>query len=464
MSFFSSKSPAPRPDAPIVAILGSFPTFVRTQSLSGIVLMVASLTAIVIANSPLSAAYEAILHIPLAVRVGTFTLELDLLHWINDGLMAVFFLVVGLEIKREVMVGELATIRKATLPIAAAIGGMLFPALIYLAFNYDTPAERGWGVPIATDIAFALGILALLGKRVPLGLKIFLTALAIVDDLGAVLVIALFYTSSIELYAIGGAAVMIALLVIINVLGVHSRAPYLALGLGLWLFVLLSGVHATIAGVLLAMAIPVRARVDTEQYSEDVHNAVLAFGDGGELGDSVPTTSKQRAAIRRIENVSDHAMSPLHRLEHSLHGWTAFAILPIFALANAGIRVVDMNLAAAVADPITIGIVLGLFLGKSIGVFGMSRLAVRAGLAELSDGVTWRHIYGVACLAGVGFTMSLFITNLAFLDVQTITAAKLGIVIGSVVSGVWGFLVLRSAGDPNEQLSNPVRTIVREQP
>ncbi len=280
----------------------------------------------------------------------------------------------------------------------------------------------GWGVPIATDIAFALGVLALLGRRVPLGLKIFLTALAIADDIGAVIVIAVFYTSSVALDAIGGAMVMLALLVIIDLLGVHSRVPYATLGLGLWLFVLLSGVHATIAGVLLAMTIPVRARIDTRRFVRELRRSTRSFLSGGQIGIDVPTSIAQRSVIRRIEVAADLAMSPLHRMENTLHGWSAFVVLPIFALANAGIRVIDMDAAAAISNPITIGIALGLFFGDQVGIVGASWLAVRSGLAELPENVTWRHVYGVACLAGMGFTMSLFITNLAFHAEPEITA------------------------------------------
>ena len=436
---------AVRREAPIVALFSPFQRFARTESLSGIALISAAVAALVWANSPWHEAYAALFASPVRVEVAGFSLEKDLLHWINDGLMAIFFLVVGLEIKREVIVGELATLRKAALPIAAAAGGMIVPVLIFAAINSGTEAGRGWGVPIATDIAFALGILALLGRRAPVGLKIFLTALAIVDDLGAVIVIAIFYTPSLAIDALGAAMAFLALLVIVNILGVHSRAPYVMLGVGLWFFILVSGIHPTIAGVLLAMTIPVRARIDAKHFVHDVKRALRSFESGGETGVDVPTTIEQRTAIHNIEIAAEHSLSPLHRLEVTLHRWSAFLILPIFALANAGVRVMDMDLGKALSSPITIGVAIGLIVGDQVGIFSASWLAVRSGIAELPHDITWRHIYGAACLAGVGFTMSLFIANLAFHGSPQLVDAKLGILLGSLVSGAWGYAVLRMA-------------------
>jgi Na+:H+ antiporter, NhaA family len=362
--------------------------FLQSEAAGGIVLMVSAALALAVANSPLSAVYFDTLH--------TYLGPLSVLHWINDGLMAIFFLFVGLEIKREFLGGELATWKQRALPAFAALGGMAVPALVYVWLNRNSPETlAGWAIPSATDIAFALGILALLGKRVPVSLKVFLAALAILDDLGAVVIIAMFYTAQIHLWALGGVAAVGALLIGLNMAGVKRLALYLPLGFLLWYFMLESGVHATIAGVVLALTIP--------------------------AGD-------------------DH--SPLHQLEHGLHKWVAFGIVPVFGFANAGVSLTGISL-QTLAQPVTLGIAAGLFLGKQIGVFAATRLAVAAGITEPPREASWPQIYGVSILCGVGFTMSLFIGLLAFPEEGAMTnAVKIGVLMGSLASGLLGALVL----------------------
>ena len=371
--------------------------FFQNEASGGLVLMAAAALALVVANTPVSGLYFSVLHAPLG--------GMDVLHWVNDGLMALFFLLVGLEIKREVVDGQLSTWSRRILPGVAAIGGMAVPALIYVAIQQGDPATlRGWAIPAATDIAFALGILSLLGRRVPVSLKIFLTALAILDDLGAVLIIAVFYTASLETWALAGAAGALAGLIALNRLKVTALTPYLIVGLALWWLVLQSGVHATLAGVALALTIPIRP---------------------------------SRAA-------PDDANSPLHRLEHGLSPWVAFLVLPVFGFANAGVSFAGMGVSDLLA-PVPLGIAAGLFLGKQIGIFGFVWLAVRLGIAERPAKASWAQIYGVALLCGIGFTMSLFIGLLAFADPALQDATKLGVLAGSGLSAALGYFVLRMA-------------------
>ncbi|MFH5926092.1 Na+/H+ antiporter NhaA [Roseomonas xinghualingensis] len=371
--------------------------FLEGQSSAGLVLMGAAALALVIANSPLVTAYDAVLHAYLG--------PLSVSHWINDGLMAVFFLLVGLEIKREVLDGQLSTWPRRALPGVAAAGGMLVPALVYLAFNRGETAH-GWAIPAATDIAFALGVISLLGNRVPASLRVFLAALAIIDDLGAVIIIALFYTSGLSLPDLAGAAVVLAVLFGMNRAGVLRIWPYMILGLVLWVLVLRSGVHATLAGVFLALAIPLRARPAAPD---------------------------------------DEAASPLHRLEHALHIPVGFIIVPIFGLANAGVPFLGLP-ASALAAPVTLGVGLGLLIGKMVGVYGAAVLAVRLGLADFPAYASRLQILGTALLCGIGFTMSLFITLLAFPGDPLLQAeAKIGILGGSLISGLLGYAILRVA-------------------
>jgi len=375
--------------------------FLRLEAAAGGLLVLAALAALLLANSPLAHLYDAFLAIPGAVQIGPLELRKPLLLWLNDGWMAVFFLLVGLEIKREFLDGELSDARTASLPVIAAIGGMLVPALIYVPFNLDNPAElRGWAIPTATDIAFALGVMSLLGPRVPTSLKVLLTAIAIIDDLGAIVIIAMFYTADLSLVSLGLAAAALAGLAILNLAGVRSITPYILIGTVLWVCVLKSGVHATLAGVATALAIPMGGR--------------------------------------------DEAVSPLRRLEHVLHPWVAYLVLPAFAFANAGVSFAGMGF-AALAQPVTAGIILGLFLGKQIGIFLAIRLAVATGVGRMPDGASWMQLYGVALLCGIGFTMSLFIGGLAFDDPTHAAQVRLGVLVGSLLSAVTGFAVLRLA-------------------
>jgi Na+:H+ antiporter, NhaA family len=376
--------------------------FLRLESAGGIILMAAAVAALIIDNSPAAPLYDLLLTTPVSVSVGTFAIAKPLILWINDGLMAVFFFLVGLELKREMLEGELASRQQVVLPAMAAIGGMAGPALVYVLFNAgDETALRGWAVPAATDIAFALGILMLLGSRVPLALKVFLSALAILDDLGAIVIIAIFYTADMSWVSLAFAAVAIAALAALNIAGVRRVAPYILVGVFLWVCVLKSGVHATLAGVVMAFFIPLRP----------------AQG-------------------------SDH--SPLRDLEHRLHPWVAFLILPVFGFANAGVNLSDFGAEQMLAS-IPLGVALGLFVGKQVGVFGMTWLAFRLGLARKPEGTTLLMFYGVALLTGVGFTMSLFIGGLAFDNAEYITMVKLGVLAGSLLSGLAGYGILRWA-------------------
>ncbi|MGZ8491260.1 MAG: Na+/H+ antiporter NhaA [Gemmatirosa sp.] len=427
----------------IERVLGPFQRFFSTSAASGLVLLAATAVALVWANSPWADTYHHLWEAPVTIGAPGFGLTLSLHHWVNDGLMAVFFFLVGLEIKREVLVGELASRRTAALPVAAALGGMVVPALLYTALNAGGAGAAGWAVPMATDIAFALGILALLGDRVPSGLRIFLAALAIADDLGAVLVIAFFYTGALDWGAMGGAAAVLAVLVGLNRAGARRPLTYALLGVGLWLFVLASGIHATIAGVLLALTVPARTRIDEDEFLARAEASLADFRAADEPGTTVLTNQGHQAALQAIENAADAAQAPLQRMEHALHGVVAFVIMPIFALANAGVALGGGG--AAVGSPIALGVVLGLALGKPLGITLASYLAVRAGAADLPTGVTWRHVHGAGWLAGIGFTMSLFVAGLAFADPAVLDIAKLGIFTASIAAGGVGFTLLRRA-------------------
>jgi len=378
----------------------------------------------------------------LAVGLGGFSLAKPLLLWINDGLMAIFFFVVGLEIKREVLVGELASLQQAALPIAAAMGGMVLPAITYVALNSGKPGITGWGIPMATDIAFALGIFALLGKRGAPSLKVFLTALAIVDDIGAVLVIALFYTANIAWVSLAVAVLFMGLLLVSNRLGIRHPLVYAVLGIGLWFAFLKSGIHATVAGVLLAMTIPARARIDTDQFLARSTAILREIEDVGRSGREMLAGQGRHAAIQALETACQHVETPLQRLEHALHPWVTFVIMPLFALANAGVRLFGQA-PASLIHPVALGVIAGLVLGKPIGIALCTWLAVQSGIAALPSGVAWRQILSTGCLAGIGFTMSLFIAGLAFGGSPLLDVAKIGIMIGSLVAGMIGWIMLR---------------------
>ena len=355
--------------------------------------------------------------------------------------MAIFFLVVGLEIKREVLVGELASVRRATLPIVAAVGGAMLPAIIFLAIVGDGEAGRGWGIPMATDIAFALGVLAILGSRIPLGLRVFLAALAIVDDLLAVLVIAVFYTADLSLPALAAAGGILVALVAANLLGVRRPLIYGLLAIALWMAVFESGIHATVAGVLLAFTIPARTRLDSDAFVERARTIVDDF-EGRTVGGEDASTEEHHAALWELEDAAEKAQAPMLSIEHNLQPWTAFLIVPLFALANAGVAIRG-ELAAIVVEPVFLGVVAGLVIGKQVGISLAAWAVVRLGLASLPEGVHWRHIYGAAWLGGIGFTMSLFISGLAYGEGAMLTFAKVGILAASLVAGVGGYMVLR---------------------
>ena len=439
------------PPTPLSPWLRPIQTFLRTEAAGGLILLACAVAAMVWANSPWGDGYFRLWHTYIGVGVpdSPLYLKLSLAHWINDGLMVVFFLLVGLEIKRELLFGELASPRRAALPIAAALGGMVVPASIYTLVNLGgshPEAMNGWGIPMATDIAFAVGVLALVGNRVPLSLKVFLLAIAIVDDLGAVLVIALFYTESVSLTALGAAAVCLAVLVALNLLRVQAPLMYLVVGVFLWLATLASGVHATVAGVLLAMAIPGRRLVEERPYLEYARQMLDQFARDTEAFTDRLTT-RQSHALHALEQASQAVQAPLARVEHALLGPVNFVIMPLFALANAGVAI-GGDVAAVAAHPVTLGVALGLAFGKPIGVVGFSLLAVGLGLATKPRDGTWKQIVGISLLCGIGFTMSLFIANLAFPGDHggaspLLDHAKLGTLGGSLVMGVLGFIVLR---------------------
>ncbi len=427
---------------PLARILGPMQEFIQQSQASGIILLVATVIALLIANSPLHAGYLALLEAHIGITAGPLVLDESVLHWINDGLMALFFFVVGLEIKREVLVGELANPRAAALPILAAFGGVLVPAGIYAWLNHGGDGARGWGVPMATDIAFALGCLALLGDRIPLGLKIFLTAVAIVDDLMAVLVIALFYASRLDLVWLGVGLGILLLLALANFFGIRSPIIYASLGVLVWLAFLHSGVHATIAGVLVALTIPARRQIDAPTFLARAHEILRQFQGHEAEGASQHAAEVQQSAVIELEEVCEQVQAPLQKMEHALHGWVAFAIMPIFAFANAGVAVSASSLGSE-SFPVLLGILLGLTLGKPIGILVATWLAVRVGIAELPQGVAWPHMLGVGVLAGMGFTMSLFIASLAFADPALLATAKLAILLASLMAGGVGFILLR---------------------
>jgi NhaA family Na+:H+ antiporter len=417
-----------------------FEEFFRTEAAGGALLVACACAALAIANSGWADSYHHLLATPVAITAQGHGLSLSVHAWINDGLMAVFFLLVGLEIKREALAGELASPRLAALPIAAAIGGMVVPASVYFLTNGAGVGSRGWAIPMATDIAFALGVLALVAPRAPGGLRIFLAALAIVDDMGAVLVIALFYTSAIAWGALWMAALILLFLAALNFFRVRRLAPYLILGLGLWFFVHESGVHATIAGVLTAFAIPTRTRINAREFSAQARS-LLQYFDHTETGDLLVLTSKgQQEAIVGLERASEAVTAPLLRLEHALHGFSAFLVMPLFAFSNAGV-----SLHGSLEGGVTLAVLLGLAVGKPLGITGAALAAVRLRLASLPEGVSWAALHGCAWLGGIGFTMSLFIATLAFDGTTLLDSAKAGILGGSALASAVGAVVLRRA-------------------
>ena len=431
-------------DRPIDRLLRPLATFARHQLAGAGLLMLATIIALAWASSPWHEALHHLLETQVSVGFGAERLQKSLHHWINDGLMAVFFFLVGLEIKREVMVGELSTMRKAVLPAIAALGGMLAPAGIYLALNVGGPTEAGWGVPMATDIAFALGVLAVLGSRIPVGLKVFLTALAIVDDIGAVLVIAVFYTDDVSMISLGVGLVCLLGSVGLNAAGSRHPIPYLVMGVAAWLAFLESGIHATIAALLMAFTIPARTRIDGAGFVARMEFLLDRLRWIGLPKDNAMNSSPQQQVFEKMNEAIDEASAPLQRIEHALVAPVTFVILPLFALANAGVRL-GGDVGAVVGSPLVLGIVAGLVVGKTLGILGATWLAVKAKIADLPRGVRWGQILGVGLLGGIGFTMALFVSQLAFEDDAHREAAKLGIFGGSVLAAVAGLAVLRFA-------------------
>jgi NhaA family Na+:H+ antiporter len=421
--------------------VGYFEWFVHSEVTGSILLLACTITALVLANSPWAGAYNDLLHTYIGVGWGDNVFKLSLHHWINDGLMVIFFFVVGLEVKRELVVGELSSFDKASLPVAAALGGMVVPALLFVFFNYGGDGARGWGIPMATDIAFALGVLAIFGKRVPIGLKVFLTALAIADDMGAVAVIALFYTEKIKLSALVVAVVLLMVLFAAIRFKVRRFGFLLILMIGVWLAVFASGVHATIAGIILAMVIPVRPIVSPKQFIADAEKVLETVKERQESGSCIVTDSEQLHALEYVHTGSHDALPTGLMLEHSLHPIQVWIILPLFALANAGVPL-GGNVVEVLLNPLALGIIIGLVVGKPLGIALLSWLAVKSGKGMLPEGVTWGQVVGAGCLAGIGFTMSLFISDLAFDNEALITAAKIGILFASLTSGILGFVIL----------------------
>ena len=426
-----------------------FEHFIHAQTTTGLILMFMTVLALILANTPLTESYSHFFHTKVNLTIGTWELSNTIHHWINDGLMAIFFFIIGLEIKREILVGELSNIKVAILPIIAAIGGMVFPALIYFAINNGGVGQSGWGIPMATDIAFAISALVLLGKRVPSALVTFLVALAIVDDLGAVLVIAIFYTEQIHYLplALSGGAFII--LIAFNRFGIHAILPYFIVGLFMWFFMLESGVHATIAGVIAALSIPSRPKIDSSNFSNDARELLKKF-DSYPNDDKLMMHEKQKALLNNIKDNIDAVGTPASRLEHDLHLPVALIIIPLFALANAGISIDFNSIGTIVLEPISLGIIAGLILGKVIGIFGVSWLAIKLKIAKLPQGSSMSQIFGVAFLGGIGFTMSIFVADLAFLgSPDLIFQAKIGILTASLFAGLFGYFWLRFTKSDN---------------
>lgn len=416
--------------------------FTRLQAASGIILIAMALLAMAWANSPLSEQYFQLWKLPLVVGFDTYVFNMSFHDVITDGLMAIFFLLVGLEIKREFVMGELSTFRRAALPLMAAAGGMLVPALIYLMFNRGMPTADGWGIAVATDIAFTLGVIRLLGDRVPLALKVFLTAFAIADDIGAVIIIALFYSQDLNMTALAAVGAICFLLALLNIGGVRNLVPYMVLGIFLWQAMYFSGIHATVSGVLLALFIPMNFRMRTKQFLDLVRRQLDRI-ERENPADDVPVTERRHYVLAEVERAAESASMPLIRLEYALHPWVSFGIMPLFALANAGVAVSGMGF-DALMHPVFLGAALGLALGKVIGITLFSWLAVRLRFAELPRNVNWQQLIGAGILGGIGFTMSLFIANLG-LAPEDLPEAKLGVLTASTVAAFVGLAWLQRA-------------------
>lgn len=425
-------------------LLNPMKRFMNNSATGGILLFSSVFIALIISNSPWAEGFDAFWEIDFSIGFGDAVISKSLHHWINDGLMAIFFFVIGLELKREIIGGELSQPKNAILPLFSAVGGMVIPALIYILINPSGEASNGWGIPMATDIAFALGILYLLGDKVPLSLKIFLTALAITDDLGAVLVIAIFYTSEIDWSSLITGGAFMAVLIVSNLIGVRNTLYYGIIGIGgLWLAFLMSGVHATIAAVLAAFTIPANVKIGERAFSERLNSLLVKF-KGADPNNVSTVTPEQSHILENIRYTTKSALTPLQRLEHAMHPLVTFVIMPIFALSNSGVDL-SGDLVAKFQSPVTIGVMVGLMFGKVFGVVGFAYLLIKLKWASLPFGMNMKHLVGAGFLAAIGFTMSLFISGLAFKDPLLQAEAKLGILVVSILGGVIGFLLIRWA-------------------
>ena len=433
---------------PIDLLTSPFVRFAHMEAASGILLLASTIAALIWANSRWEYAYQTIWHTQVTIGFDRIVLSESRHEWINDGLMSVFFFLVGLEIKREVLIGELSSLRQAAFPFIAAIGGTIVPALIYSVVAHGSGAEKGWGIPMATDIAFALGVLAVLGSRVPLSLKIFVTALAIVDDIIAVLVIAVFYTAEIHFLALALGLALVALSFGANLLGIRGPAVYAVIGACVWFAVLRSGVHATVAGVLLAFTIPARTYLDRDLFLNRCRRLLDRFEA------ALPNSYEAHAAVHTLEAQCELVESPLHRIEHVLQPWVSFLVMPLFAFSNAGVRILG-NVSAAARHPVSLGVALGLLLGKPVGIWLFARLSVSTRLATQPAGVSWGNIFGASWVCGIGFTMSLFIATLAFGDGPLLAMSKIGILAASLGAGICGSVFLLHRGKADAQLAEP---------
>ena len=421
-------------------LLDAARAFIQIEASSGLVLLLAAVAALVWANSPWSDSYESVWHTTVRLDFDAVVFSDSLRHWVNDGLMALFFFLVGLEIKRELVHGELSSPRRAALPAIAALGGMLVPAAIFLAFNAGADGSDGWGIPMATDIAFALGVLSLLSNRVPFSLKVFLLGLAIADDIGAIIVIAVFYTHGIDLTALGIAGLVIATLIGLQRTGLRNNDGYILLGIVLWAAVYKSGIHATLAGVALGLLTPARPALDPDGFSASAGELVSRYQSAED--------DEKEGVLSQIEDLAHGTAPPVDRIEHNLHPWVSFGVVPLFALANAGVTISGDTVSDAASSPIALGVALGLLIGKPLGIVLATFIAVRLRVCDLPAGATWAQIAAVGVLAGIGFTVSLLITSLAFTDAALIDDAKLAVLAVSVVAGISGFVALRVLSKP----------------
>ncbi|MCF8057235.1 MAG: Na+/H+ antiporter NhaA [Desulfocapsa sp.] len=430
----------------MLVLVGPFQKFVRKVATGGFLLFASTIIALIWANLA-NESYHAFWHTELSIHLGPYHISRSIQHWIDEALMTLFFFTVGLEIKREMLIGELASAKKALLPVAAAIGGMVVPAIIYTLLNFSTPGAKGWGIPMATDIAFALAVISLLSTRVPLGVRIFLSALAIADDIGAVLVIALFYTESIAWSYLLFALFFLGCIILANIFWVRYTILYVLLGFAVWFGILGSGIHATVAGVIVALCIPAQGRYDTATFIQKVSNSLDKFDCGLEgCGFTVLINQQHLTIIQNIENACHQTQTPLQRMLGGLNSWVALVILPLFALANAGVYLGGMDLQYALTSSITLGVMLGLVIGKPLGIFTFTFAASKLMKAKLTGGVTWLHIFGASMLGGIGFTMSIFISGLSFSEQELIDLSKFGVIGGSLISGIFGLAVLTLAG------------------